>query len=55
MTNALYALKKWFMQEEGYKNTLQYNLIMKSYGGLTEKEGQSIAMRILIHLVADIH
>jgi hypothetical protein len=28
---------------------------MDSMGGLTNKEGYSVAMRLLIHLVADIH
>lgn len=55
ITDALNAIDMWFMEEDNYKETYQYKTIMSAFGGLNEDQGLSVAMRLLIHYIADIH
>lgn len=54
-TSSMYGISKMMKRTKGYYNSYYYKTIKNSMGGLTNKEADSVAMRILIHLVADIH
>lgn len=46
----------WFQQKPGYEDSYEYAQIMNhTYKDHSELNGQSTAMRFLIHYVGDIH
>lgn len=55
ITNTLTNLQSWILKEPGYDSTYQYEQIMGAFGGLDEDQGLSVAMRLVIHFVGDIH
>lgn len=50
---------KWLNKEDGYKTTFEYGEVMKNklshQTSMTDLDGLSIAMRLLIHYCGDIH
>ena len=42
-------------QEPGYDSTHQYEELTKAFGGLTDDQGRSAALRLIIHYVGDLH
>jgi len=51
-TERLYQLIDWLTNTTGYQDTESYQKITSHYN---EEEGRSIALRIVIHLIGDLH
>jgi len=55
ITDAMRGLMKWINKEGGFRDTYFYQKIMENVPSENEAEGVSIAMRLLINYLADIH
>jgi hypothetical protein len=51
--SAIGYLVTWLREDPGYQNNFVYTTVMKHVK--SEDDGKSLALRLLIHLIGDVH